>query len=176
MRIAEVGQWSSISKTLTTAVHHAGSYPFSGRVEVKDAETGAFIKGAAVQLNADGKANIDITDDGGNAAFTNISMMSRSPTYMVTAFGYAQRTVPAKDREVVVIGLIKQSGASSRGGRVQNNVLRFSRQKPGMLAPTSQEAQTGPAGASKPVPWLWIGIGSTALVLVAIIASVRRSP
>jgi hypothetical protein len=94
---------------------------FSGRVEVKDAASGSFIKDASVTLlNGDKDPNAAMTvgvfntDAGGNAAFMNVAPEGGTggPNYWykVEASGYAPQVVPATPNVVKSILLAKSGG------------------------------------------------------------------
>jgi len=169
MRISDIG----------TSIQVPVAYPFSGRVEVKDAEAGTYVKDATVMLKGGPQDLVDITDSGGNASFTNATLFSLSPTYTVIASGYATRTVPAKNREVVTIGIIKQTQAApspwskiTEAGKQIATTMPIKGRKTSTTRFTqtqeTQSAGTQAAGSGIPM-WVWAAVGGVVLVGVVIL-------
>ncbi len=129
-----------------------------GRVEVRDAQTGAFIKDASVVLTGPAGATAQATDEGGNVTIDRSDYFAATrasiPTgvsYRISAEGYATQERP------FVIGQFETFDM--------------------VPTPTQDVQPTVPGGEPEPpsgeaeIPWGWIAGGIGAAVLIAVVAS-----
>lgn len=131
---------------------HLGQADFMGRVEVLDAETGAYLQGARVSIVWPTGSFVKETDQGGNASFPSSEFIADVPEdvekgdvfYRVEAQGYKSQEKQFIPDQITVFNMTPSVTSDVSGG-------------------------------SADIPWVLIGAGFGVIALASVIVAVKRS-
>jgi hypothetical protein len=125
MRVGEVSYFAQEAEGLFGDEGVFGDVKFSGRVEVRNAETENYVPGAAVSLlygpldypEGAGHVKTVLTDAGGNAKFMNMATAIPGERfwYRVSAPGYEAQDIPADSGIIKTVNLVAVGSAKPKG-------------------------------------------------------------